>query len=454
MSEICVIGTGYVGLVTGSCLADLGHQVTCVDIDEAKVEALNRGDVPIFEPGLEDLVARNREAGRLHFTTSYGQGAADSEFVFITVGTPPDQDGAADLRQVELVAERIAEVMQRYTIVVNKSTVPVGTAEWLTRYIQERQPRPVDFAVVSNPEFLREGVAVSDFFSPARVVVGSVSRKAAVAVAGLYSPLGCPILVTDPRTSEMIKYASNAFLATKISFVNEMAHICEKVGADVCQVADGMGLDDRIGRSFLDAGLGYGGSCFPKDVKALAQLAEGNGFHPQLLHTVMAINHDQSKLVVKKLEAALHDLAGKRIGVLGLAFKPNTDDVREAPALTVIGMLRARGAEVKVYDPEAMHNARRLLPAGVEYCSDPYQVAEGSDALVVATEWEEFRCMDMARVRSCIGRPVLMDGRNVFDPEEMVRLGFVYYGVGRGTHARATAAGIRGNGAGERASIA
>ncbi|MGE5620235.1 MAG: UDP-glucose dehydrogenase family protein [Sphingomonadaceae bacterium] len=447
MSSVCVIGTGYVGLVTGTCLAELGHSVTCVDIDEAKIQGLNRGTLPIYEPGLGDLVIKNHAAGRLRFTTSYEVGVHNSDFVFITVGTPPDQDGAADLRQVQLVARRIAEVMREFTIVVNKSTVPVGTAEWLAQYIEESQSEPADFAVVSNPEFLREGTAVSDFFSPTRVVVGSTNRSAALAVAELYAPLNSPIIVTDPRTSEMIKYASNAFLATKISFINEMAHICEMVGADIRQVADGMGLDGRIGRAFLDAGLGYGGSCFPKDVRALAQLAEGNGFHPQLLNTVMAINHDQSKLVLKKLEAELQALDGKSVGVLGLAFKPNTDDVREAPALTVVSMLHARGARIKVYDPEAMRNAVKLLPADVRCCADPYEVAEGCDALVVATEWEEFRRLDMERIRASMvdPLPVLMDGRNMFDPEEMEQLGFAYHGVGRGTNG-----GMRGSAPGNR----
>ncbi|TAK35864.1 MAG: UDP-glucose/GDP-mannose dehydrogenase family protein [Chloroflexota bacterium] len=431
MSKICVIGTGYVGLVTGTCFSELGHSVVCVDIDEEKIEDLNRGIVPIYEPGLEEMVISNRARGRLHFTTGYEEGISDADFVFITVGTPPNQDGSADLRQMEGVASRIAQVLRKYTIVVNKSTVPVGTAEWLTHYIQERRGQPVELAVVSNPEFLREGVAVSDFFSPSRVVVGSSNGNAALAVAKLHAPLGCPIVVTDCRTSEMIKYASNAFLATKISFINEIAHICEKVGADVCQVAEGMGRDARIGRSFLDAGLGYGGSCFPKDVQALAQLAEGNGFHPQLLCTVMTINHDQCKLVIKKLQSSLGDLSGRSIGVLGLAFKPDTDDVREAPALTVIRMLIQLGARVRTYDPHAMANARKVLPSEVEYCEDPYQVSAGSDALVVATEWEQFRRLDLERMRSQMARPVVIDGRNMFDPAAMERLGFVYHGVGR-----------------------
>ncbi len=434
MSRVCVIGTGYVGLVTGTCFAELGHRVICVDIDSVKIERLKRGVVPIFEPGLEELVIGNSASGRLGFTTSYEEGVSGAEFVFITVGTPPDQDGSADLRQVKLVATQIAKSLQGYAVIVNKSTVPVGTAEWIARYVKESMESSIPFAVASNPEFLREGTAVSDFLSPSRVVVGSTSRQAAEAVAALYAPLRCPTVITDPRTSEMIKYASNAFLATKISFINEMAHICETVGADVCEVSMGMGLDARIGRSFLDAGLGYGGSCFPKDVRALAQLAEGNGFHPQLLHSVMAINRDQSVLVIKKLEAVLHSLEGRTVGVLGLAFKPNTDDTREAPALAMIARLCSHGALVRAYDPVAMDNARRVIPEQVKLCADPYEVAVDSDALIIATEWDGFKRLDFGRIHSSMSFPLLVDGRNMLDPVRMEAIGFSYSGIGRGTH--------------------
>lgn len=436
MSNICVVGTGYVGLVTGTCFAEMGHRVCCVDIDEAKIDGLRRGVMPIYEPGLQDLVVRNSANKRLSFNTSYQVGAGNADFIFITVGTPPDQDGSADLRQVQLVAFQIANNMRQGSIIVNKSTVPVGTAEWITLCIKENMKSPIPFAVASNPEFLREGSAVSDFFSPSRVVVGSTSRQAAELVADLYAPLRRPILITDSRTSEMIKYASNAFLATKISFINEIAHICEMVGADVCQVANGMGLDYRIGRAFLDAGLGYGGSCFPKDVKALAQLAEGNGFHPQLLNTVMAINQDQCALVIKKLQSVLYSLEGKTLGVLGLAFKPNTDDIREAPALRLIALLRAHGAHVKAYDPVAMSNVQRVMPEELQICSDPYQVAKDSDALVIATEWEEFKQLDFARIHSDMAYPLLIDGRNMLDVDEMHQLGFTYFGIGKGTFCR------------------
>ncbi|MEA3339276.1 MAG: UDP-glucose/GDP-mannose dehydrogenase family protein, partial [Chloroflexota bacterium] len=389
MKNITVIGVGYVGLITGVCFADLGNRVTCVDINEERIENLKRGVMPIYEPGLEELVARNVQAGRLSFTTSYAEGLAEAEFIFIAVGTPEGVDGEADLRYVRMAARSIAETMDHPLVIVNKSTVPVGTGDWVADIVREYRSGSVDFDVVSNPEFLREGAAISDFMHPDRVVLGSLDRDAAEKVAQLYLPLRATIMITDLRTAEMIKYASNAFLATRISFINEISNICEALGADVKEVATGMGYDQRIGHAFLDAGVGYGGSCFPKDVRALDYMAETKGRHPQLLRAVMEINHYQQRAVVRKLEDALDDLRGKTIGLLGLAFKPNTDDMREAPAVHIARMLQSAGAHVQAYDPVAMKVAARVAP-DVELAKDPYNLAEGCDALVVVTEWNEF----------------------------------------------------------------
>jgi UDPglucose 6-dehydrogenase len=431
MRNITVIGVGYVGLVTGVCFSDLGNRVVCVDINEQKVEALKQGSMPIYEPGLEELVARNVRAGRLAFTTSYAEGLRDAEFVFIAVGTPEGVDGEADLRYVRMAARSIAEVMDHPMIIVNKSTVPVGTGDWVSDIVRESCCDGVDFAVVSNPEFLREGAAIGDFMYPDRVVLGSLDREAAEKVAQLYLPLRTTIMITDLRTAEMIKYASNAFLATRISFINEIANICEALGADVKEVATGMGYDKRIGHAFLDAGVGYGGSCFPKDVRALAYMAEIKGRHPQLLRAVIEINHYQRRALVRKLECALGDLRGKTIGLLGLAFKPNTDDMREAPSVHLFRMLRTAGAHLRAYDPVAMKVAARVVP-DVELAEDPYALAEDCDALVVVTEWNEFKNLDLTRIRDLMNRPVLIDGRNIYDPMMMKDLGFYYRGVGRG----------------------
>lgn len=432
MRKICVIGVGYVGLVTGTCFADLGNQVVCLDIAADKIERLQRGEMPIYEPGLEELVARNVAAQRLHFTTRYHDAVPNSDFIFIAVGTPSGVDGEADLKYVRMAAESIAETLTHYAIIVNKSTVPVGTGDSVAEILIERGKQPgVDFDVVSNPEFLREGSAVYDFMQPDRVVLGATNREAADKVAQLYLPLRCPIMITDLRTAEMIKYASNAFLATRISFINEMAAICERLGADIKEVAAGMGMDKRIGRAFLDAGIGYGGSCFPKDVKALTWMAEVNGCHPQLLRAVMDINRDQRLRVIAKLRELLGTLRGKTIAVWGLAFKPNTDDVREAPALDIIHILQSEGARIRAYDPVAMENARRVT-SGVTFCESAYAAAEGADALVLVTEWNEFKQMDMARVAASLKQKILVDGRNVYEPDKMRELGFVYRGVGRG----------------------
>lgn len=431
MKQICVIGVGYVGIVTAACFADLGNRVIALDIIESKIEGLKRGEMPIYEPGLKELIERNVRAGRLSFTTSYDEGLDGSEFVFIAVGTPSGVDGEADLRYVAAAARSIAETMRAPLIVVNKSTVPVGTGDWVADIIRKYQKEPIPFSVVSCPEFLREGSAISDFMQPYRTVLGSLDPEAAEKVAQLHLPLRAPIVITDLRTAEMIKYASNAFLATKISFINEIANICEALGADVKEVAAGMGYDKRIGSAFLDAGLGYGGSCFPKDVKALAYMAAEKGRHPQLLHAVMEINDDRRPMAVKRLAEMLGGLSGKVVGLLGLSFKPNTDDMRDAPSITISNELLEAGAIVRAYDPVAMDAARPLMPR-VEMYPDPYALSEGCDALIVVTEWNEFKQLDLPRIRDLMRTPVLFDGRNIYDPLLMRQFGFVYRGVGRG----------------------
>ncbi len=431
MKNITVIGAGHVGLVTSVCFADLGNRVVCLDINEQKIAGLNEGVMPIYELGLDELVARNTAAGRLSFTTSYPEGLREAEFVFIAVGTPEGVDGDADLRYVRMAARSIAEAMDHPVTIVNKSTVPVGTGDWVADIIGDYRTDDVEFAVVSNPEFLREGSAIADFMHPDRVVLGSLNRDAAESVAQLYLPLRTTIMITDLRTAEMIKYASNAFLATRISFINEIATICEALGADVKEVAMGMGYDKRIGHAFLDAGVGYGGSCFPKDVKALAYMGQIKGRHPQLLHAVMEINADQRRAVVRKLESALGSLRGQTIGLLGLAFKPNTDDMREAPSIHIARMLQAAGAHVRGYDPVAMQVAARVVPE-LELANDAYSLAEGCDALVVVTEWNEFKNLDLARIRDLMSRPVIIDGRSIYDPPAMEEMGFYYRAIGRG----------------------
>jgi UDPglucose 6-dehydrogenase len=431
MRKICVIGVGYVGLVTGTCFADLGHQVTCIDIDETKIEMLVAGEMPIYEPGLEEMVRRNRQAGRLHFTTDHKEALSGAEFAFIAVGTPQGSGGEADLQYVRAAAQSIAEAMEHSLIIVNKSTVPIGTGDWVADIVRRYQPQPIDFSVVSNPEFLREGAAIGDFMNPDRIVLGSLDPEAAGRVAQLYLSLRAPIMITDLRTAEMIKYASNAFLATRISFINEIASMCEALGADVKEVAFGMGYDKRIGPHFLDAGIGYGGSCFPKDVQALAHMAAVHGCHPQLLRAVMDINRDQRRQVIHKLRELLGKLDEKVIGVLGLAFKPNTDDMREAPSVELIHLMQSEGAIVQVYDPVAMVNAEHYLH-DVTLCQDAFQVAQGADALVIVTEWNEFKHLSLSQLRAAMRQPIIVDGRNIYDPEEMRELGFVYRGMGRG----------------------
>ena len=432
MSKICVIGGGgYVGLTTGACFADLGNEVVCVDIDEAKIAGLRRGKLPIYEPGLQELVERNAKVERLSFTTSYGQGLEDADFAFIAVDTPSGSEGEADLKYVRIAAQTIAQQMSGSVIVVNKSTVPIGTGDWVAEIVQEHIKPDLEFSVVSNPEFLREGSAINDFLHPDRIVLGSTDRQGAEKVAQLYLSLRAPIIVTDLRTAEMIKYASNAYLANRISFINEIASICEQLGADIKEVAIGMGYDKRIGHAYLDAGVGWGGSCFPKDVKALVHMAAIHGRHPQLLRAVIEINRDQRRRVVQALRELLGTLHTKTVAVLGLAFKPNTDDMREAPAVEIIHLLQNEGASVKTFDPVAMERAREIL-ADVTYCEDAYEAAEGSDALVIVTDWNEFKHLDMARIRESMAQPVLIDGRNIYEPKLMQDLGFVYRGIGRG----------------------
>lgn len=431
MTKLCVIGTGYVGLVTGTCFADLGNTVACLDVDDTRIAKLKENIMPIYEPGLEQIVSQNVKAGRLFFTTSYTEALKDAEIAFIAVGTPSGVDGEADLQYVRSAAESIADLVNHPIVVVNKSTVPVGTGDWVGEVIRKRRNgKPLDFHVVSNPEFLREGSAINDFMASDRVVLGSEDKEAANRVAQLYAPLRCPILITDLRTAEMIKYASNAFLATRVSFINEIANICEELGADVTEVARGMGLDKRIGSTFLDAGLGWGGSCFPKDVKALAHMAVLHGTHPQLLQAVMEINRNQRRRLIVKMRKALGHLDDKVIGILGISFKPNTDDIREAPALELMHLLQNEGAHIRAYDPQAMENAAQTLQR-VTLCENPYQVAEGADALVLATEWNEFKQIDFTKIRSLMRQPVIMDGRNLWDPHYLRELGFQYFGVGR-----------------------
>jgi UDPglucose 6-dehydrogenase len=435
--NVAVIGTGYVGLVTGACFAEFGIGVTCVDKDADKVQMLHSGRIPIFEPGLEEIVRRNRENGRLSFTTDTATAVRQSLVIFIAVPTPPQPDGSTDLSYVDEVARTIGRCMNGYKVVVTKSTVPVGTAERIQRIIEESyQPeegRRYRFAVASNPEFLREGSAVEDFLRPNRVVIGAESDEAIAILRDMYRPLyliEVPFVVTNIATAELIKYASNAFLATKISFINEIANLCERVGGDVHVVARAMGLDGRIGSKFLHAGPGYGGSCFPKDTRALVQFSRGLGVPQRIVAAVCEVNDAQRQRMIEKIESLAGPLSGKLIAVLGLSYKPNTDDVRDSPALDIVRLLQERGARVRCFDPQAMGSAERELK-DVVFCSDAYDAAEGCDALVLATEWNEFRALDLDRLRKALAAPVLIDLRNVYDPSEMAREGFRYAGVGR-----------------------
>lgn len=427
--DIAVIGTGYVGLVAGTCFADMGNKVFCVDIDAKKIEILNSGKCPIFEPGLEPLIEKNVKAKRLFFTTDIKKAIKESKVIFIAVGTPPKPNGDADLSFVENVARTIAENSDENKIVVEKSTVPVETGEKILEVLRRYNPHNVEFDVVSNPEFLREGSAVKDFLFPDRIVIGTDSEKAREIMKKLYAPLKAKILFTDVKSAEIIKHASNSFLAAKISFINAVSNVCEKTGADIKMVAEGMGFDKRIGRAFLNAGIGYGGFCFPKDVEAFIRISEKHGYDFKLLKEVQGINEQQRKCFVKKIEKELWNLSGKKIGVLGLAFKPNTDDMRFAPSIEIIQMLQAEGAKIFAVDPVAEERAKSIFN-GIEFCGNAYEAAKDAEALLLLTEWQEFSELDFKKIKSLMKTPFVFDGRNFLDSEKLKKLGFKYFGVG------------------------
>ena len=433
--RVAMIGTGYVGLVSGACFADFGHHVTCVDRDAAKIEALNRNEIPIYEPGLDQMVATNAREGRLTFTTDLKKPVIEADAVFIAVGTPSRRgDGHADLSYVHAAAREIAATMSGFTVIVTKSTVPVGTSDDVERIIQETRP-DADFAVVSNPEFLREGAAIQDFKHPDRIVIGTDDPRAQHVMAELYRPLylnQAPILYTGRRTAELTKYAANAFLATKITFINEIADLCERVGADVQEVARGIGLDNRIGAKFLHAGPGFGGSCLPKDILALVKIAQDQATPLRLVEAVAAVNDSRKRAMARKVASAVGNLRGKTIAVLGLTFKPNTDDMREAPSIPLVTALQDFGARVRAYDPAGMEQARPLLP-DVTFCDGPYACAENADAVVIVTEWEQFRALDLERLKSVMAAPVLIDLRNIYPVDDMLGSGFRYESIGRST---------------------
>ena len=431
--NICIIGTGYVGLVTGACLAEFGMNLICVDIDRPKIELLQKGKVTIHEPGLEDLVVKNMREGRLSFSTNIEEAVKSSLVIFIAVGTPSSDDGSADLKFVEEVAREIARYMDGYKVVVVKSTVPVGTCRRVKQLIKDHQVRPTPFDIVSNPEFQREGSAIEDFMRPDRVTIGAESEQAIAIMKDIYSALyliETPFVITSLETAEMIKYAANAFLATKVSFINEIANLCEVMGADVHHVARAMGLDGRIGKKFLHPGPGYGGSCFPKDTRALSKMGHERGYSLKILDAVITVNEEQKKRMIHKIVEKVGDLRGKTIGILGLSFKPNTNDVRESSSIVIIQGLLDQGANVKAFDPAAMEETRAIFP-GIAYGKDAYDVAKGADALVLSTEWNQFRRLDLERIKGLLKNPVFIDLRNVYDPDHMKQLGFHYCGVGR-----------------------
>lgn len=431
--NICVIGTGYVGLVTGACLAEFGMNLICVDNDHTKIDLLKNGKIPIYEPGLDNLVIKGTREGRLRFSSSIEEGIRSSLVVFIAVGTPSREDGSADLRFVEEVGKEIALRMEGYKVIVMKSTVPVGTARWLKGLIQSAQPKLVPFDLVSNPEFLREGSAIDDFMRPDRVVIGAESEQALAIMKDIYSALyliETPFILTTLESAEMIKYATNSFLATKVTFINEIANLCEKVGADVHHVAKAMGLDGRIGKKFLHPGPGYGGSCFPKDTRALSRIAREKGYTFRILDSVIEANEFQRKRMVDKIQEMVGDLRGKKIGILGLSFKPNTNDIRESSSIVIIQRLLALGATVKAFDPAAMEETQKILPE-LEYGKDAYDAVSGADAAVLVTEWNQFRRLDLHRIKTLLKEPIFIDLRNVYDPDHMKRMGFRYCGVGR-----------------------
>ncbi|MBI5193285.1 MAG: UDP-glucose/GDP-mannose dehydrogenase family protein [Nitrospirae bacterium] len=431
--NISVVGSGYVGLVTGACFAEFGVIVTCVDMDQNKVDLLNKGIAPFFEPGLEELMRKNMNEGRLRFSNNTAEAVRNSEVIFIAVGTPSRKDGSADLSYVDSVARTIGENLNTYKVVVTKSTVPIGTGERIRKIIQDMGGND-QFDIVSNPEFLREGSAIGDFMRPDRVVIGAAGDRAISVMKDLYRPLyllDTPFIITDIETSEMIKYASNVFLATKISYINEIANLCEKVGANVQIVAKAMGLDGRIGSKFLHPGPGYGGSCFPKDARALLQIAESHGYDFKIVRDVIQVNNSQRDRMIEKIDHALRGIQGKTLGILGISFKPNTNDIRESPSVDIIQGLISRGAEIKVFDPAAMADAREVLGGTVTYCNDAYDTASNTDAVVLVTEWNQFRNLELEKLKGLMKHPIFIDVRNVYDPERMRKNGFDYYSVGR-----------------------
>lgn len=428
--DISIIGTGYVGLVTGACLADIGHKVICSDIDEEKITQLNRGQIPIYEPGLDELVSRNKENKRISFTCNIRKAIENSKVVFIAVGTPPDKSGNADLSFVFQVAHDIAASLNEYKVIVNKSTVSVGTAKKVKEIIMKNRTRDIPFSMVSNPEFLREGSAIKDVFEGDRIVIGVEDDEAAKIMLQLYRPLNLPMQLTDIASAELIKYASNAFLATKISFINELANLCEKVGADITEVAKGMGADSRIGSSFLKAGIGYGGSCFPKDVKAITATAEQFGCELKTIRSAMEVNQKQREIVSQKIVDCIVGIQEPTVALLGLSFKPDTDDIREAPSLYIIEKLTAMGVSIKAYDPIAMEKVKELYP-DIEYCKDVYEACLRADAAVFVTEWDEFFDIDFHRLKNNMRQQAIIDARNIFQPEKIRSMGFKYVSIGR-----------------------
>jgi len=433
--KITIIGAGYVGLVTGACFASLGNKVLCVDSDKKKIDSLAKGRVTIYEPGLQELVKSNLAKRRLAFSGSIGRGVRQSEIIFICVGTPSKESGEPDLLSLEKVSHEIAKNLNSYKLVVEKSTVPVETGEWIKRtidiYLGHSRKKKAEFDIASNPEFLKEGTAISDFMHPDRVVIGVRSERARKILTDLYKPVNAPIVATDIKSAEIIKHASNSYLATKISFINAISAICEKTGADIDEVARGIGLDKRIGASFLKAGAGFGGSCFPKDLAAFIYIAQKLGCEFGLLKEVRKINEDQKKSIIEKISKLIWNIQGKTITVWGLSFKPNTDDIRNSPPIEIINELLNRGARIRAYDPKATPNARKVLKGNITYCKDAYKAAEGGDCLVVLTEWEEFMDIDFTKLKKNLKCPAVVDGRNIFDPKKMKKHGFMYMGVGR-----------------------
>jgi UDPglucose 6-dehydrogenase len=431
--HIAVIGTGYVGLVTGACFAEFGVEVTCVDVDKNKIDRLNQGIIPIYEPGLDQIVEKNSKAGRLHFTTDIKSAVEQALVIFLAVGTPPKEDGSPNMSYYEQAAKDIAESMNGYKVLVTKSTVPIGTGKWLKEFVARHQKVKANFGVASNPEFLREGAAIDDFMRPNRVVIGSNEEDAIAIMKDLYRPLyliETPIVITSLEAAELIKYAANAFLATKITFINEVANLCDAIGCDVHDVARGIGMDNRIGRKFLHPGPGYGGSCFPKDTRALTTVADQFGVETLIVDAVIEANERQRDAMIPKIEKLIGDFNGKLISVLGLSFKPETDDMRESPAIDIIKAIQARGGRVKAFDPVAMEEAKHCLP-DIEYAKDEYDAIDGADVLVFMTEWNQFRALDMERVKSLLKSPKIADLRNIYEPADMREMGFEYVGVGR-----------------------